>query len=139
MTGDLILFKSKHLLSKVQRQFTNAEFDHVGIVIRIKSDPSEVYFLEAVSSGVRLNRWSQARDLVAYPQNRSRDLLYEKAAFRHVNVPRDLWLNQKMQDFMVETLGKDYGLTGEKLFRQKTMPMASGTEYHSRSFSAHSA
>lgn len=48
-TGDLILFKSTDLVSKLQRNLTKAEYDHVGIIIRVKSNPHEIYFLEAVS------------------------------------------------------------------------------------------
>lgn len=117
MTGDLLLFRSKHLLSKVQRKLTNSEYDHVGIVIRMNGDPSEVFFLEAVSSGVRLNRWSQVRELLAHPRNPPATQMYTKAAFRHVNIPRSSWLHARMQEFMAETLGKDYELSHKKLLR----------------------
>lgn len=52
MTGDLILFKSNTMISKVQRKITNSEYDHVALVIRDRGELSEVFLLEAVGSGV---------------------------------------------------------------------------------------
>ena len=117
-TGDIILFKSTDMISKLQRGFTKAEFDHVGIIIRVKSNPHEIFFLEAVSSGVRINSWSQVRQYVAHSNNSSgQRLVYGKVPFRHVNIKRNMWLNQMMYKFMMDTLGKEYEIFGMKLFK----------------------
>ena len=123
LSGDLILFKSRHFMSQMQRKITSAEYDHVGLVVRIKSDPSEVYFLEAVSTGVRLNIWGQIRDSIQQ-HRRDDDTFYEEAAFRHINFARNHKFQQKLQEFMHETLGKGYELNSIKLLRQKTLTMS---------------
>ena len=105
------------MLSKLQRGITKAQFDHVGIIIRVRSNPHEIFFLEAVSQGVRINSWSQARKLTAHSNNTSKKLVYGKVAFRHVNVARNMWLNQRMYKFMMENLGKDYEVFGMKMFK----------------------
>lgn len=87
LNGDLIMFNTKNIMSRVQRSVTNSDYDHVGMVIRIKSDPSEIYILEAVSTGVRLNQWSLIRNCVSTPRSLDQRY-YQKAAFRHVNFPR---------------------------------------------------
>lgn len=119
MTGDLLLFKSKPLMSKVQRKVTKTEFDHVAIIVRVRGDPSEIYFLEAVQSGVRLCRWSEIRPLIFDQLNKTNrnDYFYEKVVFRHVRKPRNTWFNDTMYDFLSESLGKQYEFSGEKFFR----------------------
>ena len=50
-TFDILLFKNRTLISKVQRIFTNSDYDHVAMLI--KSSHKEVYLFEATSnSGV---------------------------------------------------------------------------------------
>lgn len=36
-TFDIILFKGKNIMSKVQRLFTNSDFDHVGLILKTVS------------------------------------------------------------------------------------------------------
>lgn len=78
------------MISIVQRKLTKADYDHVAIAVRLQFDPSEVFLLEAVSSGVQLNRWSVIRQYVASQVNppSSKQCFYLKAAFRHVETRR---------------------------------------------------
>lgn len=47
-TFDLILFKNKSLMSKVQRLFTNSDYDHVAMILRASN--RDVFLLESTSS-----------------------------------------------------------------------------------------
>jgi len=40
---DIILFKNKNLMSKVQRIFTNSDYDHVAMLL--KTADNEIYLL----------------------------------------------------------------------------------------------
>ena len=43
---------------------TWCDFDHVVMILKFETDPSEVYFVEALSDGVKLNKWANIRDLI---------------------------------------------------------------------------
>ncbi len=45
---DILLFKNKNLMSKVQRIFTNSDYDHVAMLL--KTGDNEIYLLEASSN-----------------------------------------------------------------------------------------
>lgn len=45
---DILLFKNKNLMSKVQRLFTNSDYDHVAMLL--KTGDNEIYLLEASSN-----------------------------------------------------------------------------------------
>ena len=46
------------------RTVTWCDFDHVAMILKFESDPNEVYFVEALSDGVKLNKWDRIRDTV---------------------------------------------------------------------------
>ena len=123
-SGDIVLFKSNNMISIVQRKLTKADYDHVAIAVRLQFDPSEVFLLEAVSSGVQLNRWSVIRQYVASQVNppSSKQCFYLKAAFRHVETRRGKRFYSTLQDFMVQTLGKNYEISYSKLTKRETYP-----------------
>ena len=122
--GDVILFKSNNMLSGVTRKLTKADYDHVALVIRLQFDPSEVFLLEAVNSGVQLTRWSVVRKYIASSINptTSKECYYLKAAFRHVETRRGKWFYSMIQDFMIQTLGKTYEISYQKLTKRETFP-----------------
>lgn len=113
MTGDLILFKSTTMISKVQRKITNSDYDHVAMVIRDKFEASEVFLLEAVNSGVQLSRWSYVRNFLLSETNmiNSRSCFYEKIAYRAVKTNRNKWFQDMVEDFMIQSLGKAYEIS----------------------------
>lgn len=50
-TFDILLFKNKSLMSKVQRVFTNSDYDHTAMLL--KTNTNEIFILESSSnSGV---------------------------------------------------------------------------------------
>ena len=112
------------MFSVVQRKVTKSDYDHVGMIIRLQFDPSEVYLLEAVNSGVQLNKWSVVRNYVTSPMNppSSENCYYLKAAFRHVDTRRGKWFYSMIQDFMIQTLGKEYEISYSKLKKRETFP-----------------
>ena len=48
-TFDMLLFKTHNTTAKLVRSFTNSEFDHAGMVIRVASRPEEIFFLHATN------------------------------------------------------------------------------------------
>ena len=51
-TGDIILFKGSKAITAVTRTITWSDFDHVAMVLKFESDPDNIYFIEAVGTGV---------------------------------------------------------------------------------------
>lgn len=49
-TGDILLFKSKSLITKVQRALTMSEYDHVAMLLRYSN--SKLVILEATGTAV---------------------------------------------------------------------------------------
>ena len=70
-------------ITKVTRTLTNSKFDHVAMVLKLETDPDEVYFVEAVGElGVCMSSWSNYRVHVG------KDKFYKRFVFRHVNFDR---------------------------------------------------
>ena len=80
--------------------------------------------LEAVNSGVQLNRWSVVRNYIASQINppSNKNCFYLKAAYRHVETRRGKWFNSMISDFMIQTLGKNYEISYSKLTKRETFP-----------------
>lgn len=73
-TFDIILFKGKNLMCKVQRFFTNSSYDHVGLVI--KTVDGNLLLLEATGNvGVAIYNFSSIEMAV-------KKKLYERIAIR---------------------------------------------------------
>ena len=96
----------------------------MAIVIREKFEASEVFYLEAVSTGVALNKWSYIRNFVNSPamSPAARTSMYDKVAFRHVSKERSKEMEEKMRSFMAQTLGKGYEVSYSKLIQRNTVP-----------------
>ena len=47
-TFDILLFKNKTIMSKVQRIFTNSDYDHVAMLLKTSS--KQIFLLEATSN-----------------------------------------------------------------------------------------
>ena len=52
--GDLVLFRSVAFAGQLQRLATGSEFDHVGIVVPSRFEPSNLLILESTSEGVTM-------------------------------------------------------------------------------------
>ena len=81
--------------------------------------------LEAVGKlGVTLNEWSFLRDHIG------KGKFYQKCIFRHVNFLRDNKLENKLEAFLKEAIGKKYSANPRKLARQKSgvRPFEDGEE-----------
>lgn len=56
-TGDLLLFKGKTTMNKIQRAITGDDFDHVALLLRYNN--GELFIFEAIgSTGVSLLNWN---------------------------------------------------------------------------------
>jgi hypothetical protein len=82
------------------------------MVIKISSQPHEIYLLESVGKiGVALNQWSFLRNHIGGGK------FYQKCVFRHVNFDRNNELESKLEKFLKEAIGKKYGINPSKLTR----------------------
>ena len=58
--------------------------------------------------------------------------MYSKVSFRHVNIARTPWLNERMREFIGDTLGKKYDLFNQKTFKQFALQLSmESSEYNS--------
>jgi hypothetical protein len=116
-TGDLLLFRGTVAGALITRTVTGGYFDHVAMVLKFETDPSEVYLVEATGSqGVSLNKWSILRHHVGPGKH------YEKVIYRHVNFDRGEKMVQNLEKFLSEAVGQNYGLNG--VLRMKTQRIA---------------
>ena len=108
-SGDILIFRGLECPAKCQRCFTQADYDHVG-VLYLKDSTLFVY--ESTSKdGVKLRTW---REFVCYYWN----LLYEKMVYRELivslpnkeKVQNDI--HNRLSDFIKLTQGKKYRLKG---------------------------
>ncbi|CAD8164333.1 unnamed protein product [Paramecium octaurelia] len=114
--GDIILFRGKDINCYVQRAFTQDDFDHVGLLL--KMDNNELFIFEALpSSGVALCRWSTFNIRKWYS-------MYEKVVYRKLKTNRSIEFKVKLSDFVNENLGKKYSCTPSKLLMQKSILFA---------------
>jgi hypothetical protein len=58
-TGDILLFRGRHIGSKITRTATQSNFDHIAMILKFESDSDEIYLIEATANrGVSLTKWS---------------------------------------------------------------------------------
>ena len=106
-TGDILLFRSKDLSSKIQRGLTRSKYDHVAMVLCYSS--GRIMLLEATQfQGVSLTDWSD------FLYNKWQDL-YEAIAFRSLIFERNDENLIKLDKFVHKVKGKNYGLGPAKL------------------------
>ena len=95
-SGDLLLFNTKNnFAASVQRTFLSTDFDHVAIIVKQEDDDSDVFLLEAVSSGVRMVRW---RDIAAIT-GEGPDKWFSRVCYRRVNCTRDEFTQNRFVEF----------------------------------------
>ncbi|KAM3135611.1 hypothetical protein pb186bvf_012282 [Paramecium bursaria] len=104
--GDLLLFRGKDLNCQFQRAFTQSQYDHVAMIIRMEQN--QIYFFEALPlHGVGLCRWQSFISRKWYE-------LYEKICLRKLHVERDNNFRAKFHDFVNNNIGKQYSINPTK-------------------------
>ena len=87
------------------------------------NNSSDVLFLEAVNTGVRLNSWKGVRQCMVNVNNPQDQWIYEKASYRHIKVARNQEFFKKMYAFIMDTLDKQYSCSYQKLLMRKSVPL----------------
>lgn len=108
-SGDILLFKGKAFTSKMTRQLTSSEYDHVAMVLTFWDD-DEIYILEATSEGVHIVGWS---DLMRF-----KDQFYSKIVWRRLYCKRDDEFWEILQTFVEAVEDKKYKISIGKLLRK---------------------
>lgn len=123
-TGDIILFKAKdRLVATIQRVFSNSDYDHVGILVKIPGhmlegvpdDEHKIMVYEALgNTGVGFCNWDS---FVSHKWYKG----YSKLAWRKLECDRTPELLDQMYNFFMENNKKKYALNGDKLIRQQSV------------------
>lgn len=113
--GDIVLFRTRGFLQRVQRTVTGSSYDHVGLVIRIpwtSTRSSALHLLEATSEGVRtynlsrrLRAWYLSQAFIAI-----RQLKYSK---------KNNEFYSTLDAFVSDVDGLPYSLSVGKLIRRE--------------------
>ena len=99
-TFDIILFKNKSIMSKVQRFFTNSDFDHVALLM--KTVNNQLLMLESTSnSGVAIYNFFSLRYLVSKKH-------FDRVGLRRYKGNRKDEYVRELQKFIQEVNGKKY-------------------------------
>ena len=111
-TGDIILFRGYAKESQLQRVFTNADYDHVGILV--KKDGILQVYESTGKEGVKLRPWQEFITYLWY-------LLYEKMVYRPLIVSKET-----MQKYILKESEKnneneliDFNLDNQKEIKKK--------------------
>lgn len=111
-TGDLLLFRGKSALSKMQRAVTRGKYDHVALLVRSTSNNNLFLFEVTGVEGVALLLWS---DFIMY----SWHLLYTRLTFKKVRWDRNEQSLKRLNEFIEKVRGMDYNLSAGKLMRNR--------------------
>ena len=110
-TGDLLLFRGKSVLSKMQRAVTRGHYDHVALLIKYPSKKIGLFEVTGVD-GVAVLLWD---DFIFYQwQNLYSRLTYKKLVWDR---PDEALL--KLLEFVNTVKGMDYRLSASKLMSKK--------------------
>eukprot|EP00742_Colponemidia_sp_Colp-10_P002997 GILJ01003198.1.p1 GENE.GILJ01003198.1~~GILJ01003198.1.p1 ORF type:complete len:467 (+),score=67.59 GILJ01003198.1:137-1537(+) len=110
-TGDIILFRSKDAVAKMQRSFTRSHWDHVGVILRYRD--GDIALFEATGlEGVAICTWNEF-------MHHKWHLLYPRLALRRLYVDRTRARVTQLETFIKEVIGKPYKLTAKKLMNRK--------------------
>jgi hypothetical protein len=116
-TGDVLLFRSKNLISKAQRVVTRSSYDHVAVLI---NHMGYVALLEATRvTGVNLLFWTEFCE-------RQWHLLYSRLVFRKLKVSNHFQVDQVFKNFVSETQGSKFNASLFKIFRKLETDVGKG-------------
>ena len=89
--GDIILFRGKTMMNKVQRLFTNSKFDHVALLLRDKK--GRLKLMEATGTdGVTCTYWASFLE-------KGFNNEFDQIVYRHLNCNRDPETLTKLNQF----------------------------------------
>lgn len=111
-TGDLLLFRGKSALSKMQRAVTRGKYDHVALLVRSTSNNNLFLFEVTGVEGVALLLWS---DFMLYSWHQ----LYTRLTFKKVHWDRNEQSLKRLNEFIEKVRGMDYNLSAGKLMRNR--------------------
>ena len=111
-TGDILLFRGKSALSKMQRAVTRGKYDHVALLIRSTSNNNLFLFEVTGVEGVALLLWA---DFMLY----SWHLLYSRLTFKKIHYDRSEPNIRKLNEFIENVRGMEYNLSAGKLMRNR--------------------
>jgi len=100
-----LLFYTDNIGAKLQRFFTNSDFDHVAMVAKLKNKDLMVFESNQMH-GVSIYDWKQ---YIQYFD------LYGKVTIRKLNYIRKVEAQATLLSFMKKNIGKKYDLTLGKL------------------------
>ena len=82
--GDILLFSGNQTFNILTRTVTRSEFDHVAMVLKFETDPSEIFLFESTQQkGVSVVKWSSIENDIG-PNK-----FYRHCVFRHVEFDRN--------------------------------------------------
>ncbi|RLN90593.1 hypothetical protein BBJ28_00007965 [Nothophytophthora sp. Chile5] len=102
--GDIVLFSCRFGASRLQRKFTGAKYDHVGIVVPGESRVL-LRIMEATSEGIQV--YSLKARLMAYSREVSNAIVV-----RRINVDRTPALLDQLKQFVQRVDGNPYSIFG---------------------------
>jgi hypothetical protein len=111
-TGDILLFRSKSALSKMQRAVTRGKYDHVALIVRSTSNNNLFLFEVTGVEGVALLLWA---DFMLYSWHN----LYSRLTFKKIHWDRSEANIRKLNEFIEKVRGMDYKLSAGKLMRNR--------------------
>lgn len=94
------------------RKLTHSKFDHVALILKFDVEEDEVFFLDATSIGVTVNRWSKFKST-------SMNFLYH-IFYRQLISGRDDRMIDALDTFMKTTIGNKYNLSLKEILFKKT-------------------
>lgn len=108
-TGDLLLFRGKHMGAKITRGWTKGNIDHAAIVVRFEKgfNTGQVFFLESnAERGVCFRTWNDFVD---------NNTLYNQIFVRKLVCNRDKEFYDKFEEFLDQVQGNTYQLNLSKI------------------------
>lgn len=106
-TGDILLFYTDHFSAKLQRFFTNSDFDHIAMVVKLRNKDLMVFESNQMH-GVSVYDWKQ---YISYFD------LYGKVTLRKLQYVRKAEAQASLLKFVKKNLGKKYEISALKLLK----------------------
>lgn len=110
-TGDLLLFRGKDIVSKIQRVVTKSDYDHVAFILKYSS--GRIALFEATGTeGVSIVYWE---DFLFYQWQH----LYSRVVYRKLEFNRNYSVLQDLERFIKNVVGKRYKISPGRLLSQQ--------------------
>lgn len=118
-TGDILLFRSKGFVAKMQRGITRGDFDHIAMLMCFAS--GKIILLEATEKdGVACLEWD-------YFIKMNWHQMYSKLVYRSLETMRTDQMIRNLEKFVKQVDGKKFGINPKKFIGKKT-DVVPGTE-----------